>query len=132
MPYQLGQEVLRSQPFSYVVIDDIISKVCDFCLISQDERSLKCCSKCKRIYFCQNSCLESAWKTYHKEECKCLRKIDPKNKIPQDIVRLMARIIFKLRKKGRFMVSWNTRKIILTFAYLFHIYKLFTRSNNQL
>ena len=62
---------------------------------------------CKRLYFCQNSCLESAWKTYHKEECKCLRKIDFKSKIPQDIVRLMARIIFKLRKGEAHWHFWS-------------------------
>ena len=38
MSYQRGQEVLRSKPFSYVLIDDAVSKVCDFCLISQDKR----------------------------------------------------------------------------------------------
>ena len=63
-----------------------------------NERPLKCCSRCKRISFCQNSCLESAWKSYHKEECQILRKVDVKNKIPHDIVRLLARIIFKLQK----------------------------------
>ena len=66
MPYQLGEEVLRSKPFSHILINDVISKVCDFCLISQEKRPLKCCSKCKRIYFCQTSCQESAWKSYHK------------------------------------------------------------------
>ena len=99
MTYQRGEEIFRSQPFSYVLMDNALSKVCDFCLRSQENCSLKCCSKCKIINFCQNSCLENAWKSYHKYECKCLRKIHgSKNDIPQDIVRLLARIIFKLQK----------------------------------
>ena len=104
MTYQPGEEIFKSQPFSYVLMNNALSKVCDFCLRSQENCSLKCCSKCKIVYFCQNSCLEKAWKSYHKHECKCLRKINNagKNKsadIPQDIVRLLARIIFKLQKE---------------------------------
>ena len=117
MTYQCGEEVLRSQPFSHVLMDDALSKVCDFCLrCPENDKStaLKCCSKCKLVNFCQKTCLENAWKSYHKQECKCLRKFSAnKCNIPQDIVRLLARIIFKLQKGGgheEFEILPNGRK----------------------
>jgi len=97
-----GQEVLICQPFAHVVALEGRETVCDGCMrmASEDDEIviLKKCSGCKAVYYCRVQCQRKAWTSYHRNECKNLKKVSPK--IPTDTVRLMARIIFKLKEGG--------------------------------
>ncbi len=93
-----GQQVLKCKPFAHVVGMQHKDSLCDFCMRDAGQKTLKKCSGCKVVYYCQVSCQKKAWMTYHRQECSYLSKVAPK--IPTDTVRLMARIIFKLRQGG--------------------------------
>ena len=100
MVYQRGEEVIRDQPFSYVVKCDVRSSVCDFCL-SESKKSvkLKNCSACKIVYYCNSTCQRSSWNSHHQSECVYLRKAPP-IVLRSEAVLLMIRIILKLQKEG--------------------------------
>ena len=100
MVYQRGQEILRDQPFSYVVKVDIRSSVCDFCLKeSKNSVKFKNCSACKTVYYCNSKCQRNAWNSHHQSECIYLRKALP-IVLRTESVLLMIRIILKLQKEG--------------------------------
>ena len=112
--YSRGDVIFRCQPFSYVIEANFRHRVCDFCLhqikvydsnnsnFSQDEnsvKSLKNCSACKLVYYCDAVCQKKGWRAHHRSECQCLRQVSPK--IIEGLnghVLHMARIILKLQK----------------------------------
>ena len=114
--YLRGDVIFRCQPFSYVIEANFRHRVCDFCLhqikayddsnstnfSEEDEncvKSLKNCSACKLVYYCDAVCQKNAWRAHHRSECLCLRQVSPK--IIEGLnghVLHMARIILKLRK----------------------------------
>ena len=102
MGYQRGEEVFRDQPFSYVVKLECRSTVCDFCLQKcKSGKSLKNCSGCKIVYYCNPSCQKNSWSSHHQVECAYLKKAPPIVLKSEDLL-LMIRIILKLQKgKGR-------------------------------
>eukprot|EP00062_Callorhinchus_milii_P013242 gi/632961137/ref/XP_007896590.1/ PREDICTED: histone-lysine N-methyltransferase SMYD3 isoform X1 [Callorhinchus milii] len=61
-------------------------------VLQKMKESLLRCSQCKVARYCDAMCQKLAW-AEHKRECKCLRSVYPK--IPADMARLVARIIFK-------------------------------------
>ncbi|XP_032818921.2 histone-lysine N-methyltransferase SMYD3-like isoform X1 [Petromyzon marinus] len=89
-----GQLIYSSKPYACVVVKGSHDTVCDHCLARKDGRLLRC-SHCKFAYYCDASCQKGAW-TEHKSECRCLKKVAPN--IPTDMVRLVARILFKLAR----------------------------------
>ena len=100
MVYQLGQEVFRDQPFSYVVKVDIRSSVCDFCLKeSKNNVKFKNCSACKTVYYCNSKCQRNSWNSHHQSECVYLRKA-PTFVLKNGFMLLLIRIILKLQKEG--------------------------------
>ena len=100
MVYERGQEVLRDQPFSYVVKVDIRSSVCDFCLKeSKSSVKYKNCSACKTVYYCNSKCQRNSWNSHHQSECVYLRKA-PTFVLRSEFMLLMIRIILKLQKEG--------------------------------
>ena len=75
MGYKQGQEIFRCEPFSYIVNNNSIPSVCDFCLTSKiggQNNSMKKCSKCKVVYYCNIQCQKNAWFTHHRGECSYL------------------------------------------------------------
>ena len=78
--YQKGQEVLRCQPFTYVIYSNYRAIVCDYCLkyCKNKNQDLKKCSACKKVYYCGILCQKKAWKSHHQDECAYLRKIPAK------------------------------------------------------
>ena len=100
MVYQQGEEVLRDQPFSYVVRVNVRSSVCDFCLKeAKTSVKYKNCSACKTVYYCNSKCQRSSWNSHHQSECVYLRKAPP-IVLRSEAVLLMIRIILKLQKEG--------------------------------
>ena len=88
MVYQIGQEVFRCEPFVYVVSNQALSTVCDFCMESKSGSSgkaggnfncstMKRCSRCKTVYYCDALCQKNAWRNHHKDECLYLKEVEP-------------------------------------------------------
>ena len=92
----LGTEILRCQPFAYVVNSDLRNSICDSCFTS-NQGGLKKCSGCKFVYYCSVQCQRQGWNKGHREECAYLRRVQ---KYPPDTVRLLARIVLKLKQGG--------------------------------
>ena len=100
MVYQKGQEILRCQPFTYIVDHEFRSIVCDYCLKLNESNSkpLKKCSACQIVYYCGNRCQKKAWKSHHQRECKGLKNISPNLLFNHDLH--VMRIILKLPNGG--------------------------------
>ena len=86
-PYRKGQEVLRCEPFAYVVNTEYLNAVCDYCLrntIKEENEGIKNtsdldkCPKCEVVYYCNSICQKKAWDAYHLQECAYIRKLHPK------------------------------------------------------
>ena len=93
--YLSGDFVLKCTPFAYIVKNQYLAKICDYCF-KQDEPQtpLKKCAKCKIVHYCSVNCQRSAWENHHKGvECKYLQKIFPH--IPPEIVRITVRTILR-------------------------------------
>ena len=65
--YQKGEVIIKEQPFSYVIEVDCRSSICDFCVkaASKTGKTLKNCSACKVVYYCDGSCQKNAWISHH-------------------------------------------------------------------
>ena len=98
MVYEIGEEVLQCrQPFIHVVKESIRPTVCDFCMHSGSD-TLKKCTVCKIVYYCQKSCQINAWKSYHKEECSYLKRFELEH-FPE-LFQMVLRLILKLNNGG--------------------------------
>ncbi|XP_067901519.1 histone-lysine N-methyltransferase SMYD3 isoform X1 [Heterodontus francisci] len=86
-----GQLLYSASPYTCIPSKKARGSVCEYCLSRKE--SLLRCSQCKMARYCNTTCQKLAWPD-HKRECKCLRSIYPK--VPTDMTRLVARIIFKL------------------------------------
>ena len=74
MAYSRGQEIMKSEPFTYVVKSEALSSYCDNCFVCKmGKQEMKRCSRCKIVYYCEASCQKLAWKNHHKEECDFLK-----------------------------------------------------------
>lgn len=69
-------------------------RLCNFLL---NRGKLLKCSGCQYVYYCGKLCQIDAW-NIHKMECRGLRRIAPR--VLPDSARLLARLIFILRKGG--------------------------------
>ena len=95
-----GEEVLRSQPFSYIVDYDRRDSICDFCLKeAKPPTKFKNCSGCKCVYYCSSECQRNAWNSHHKRECAYLKQAPP-IVLKSEALFLLVRIILKLQKGG--------------------------------
>ncbi|XP_042902365.1 histone-lysine N-methyltransferase SMYD3 isoform X1 [Parasteatoda tepidariorum] len=93
--FELGELILSSTPFAHVLSNEFRGQYCDYCFIKKD--NLKRCSQCSFLYFCDKNCQVKAWEM-HKTECKFIKKAGDKKPTPS--LRLIALIIFKIKKYG--------------------------------
>ena len=113
MAYKRGQEVFRDpKPFVYYVQPNYRKVVCDWCLkMCENEGILKKCTRCKWVYYCDQSCQKEAWNSHHKSECKYLQKqnmpqlvkelFDGNSHSTQEAYVKLLKTILKLKKNGR-------------------------------
>lgn len=94
---------MTSTPFVYVLGKEGRGRLCDYCFKECD--SLKRCSACKYVYFCNKQCQLSAWRD-HKAECAGLRKVAPN--VPDTSVRYFCRLLVKLSKKD----AWSKAEVV--------------------
>ncbi|XP_075547839.1 histone-lysine N-methyltransferase SMYD3-like isoform X5 [Dermacentor variabilis] len=101
--YEAGAEILSSTPFVYVLGKEGRGRVCDFCFLESE--TLKRCSACRYVYFCDKQCQRLAWPD-HKVECAGLCKVSPN--VPDTSVRYFCRLLVKLSNKD----AWSKAEIV--------------------
>ena len=82
-----GTEIFSSLPYTKLTCGKYRASVCDHCL----KPTTKKCAGCKWFCYCSKSCQVSAWKSYHKHECKLLKQASPET---PDFVLFLARVMF--------------------------------------
>ncbi|XP_052772836.1 histone-lysine N-methyltransferase SMYD3-like [Mya arenaria] len=84
----VGEIILKEEPFCHVLLQSHRGLRCDQCFTLGE--NLKKCTGCSDIFYCNKVCQKRDW-TVHKQECKCLKAIQPKK--PLDSVRLLLRLV---------------------------------------
>jgi hypothetical protein len=101
--YSPGDVIAECLPQSHVLSIKEKGKRCDYCF--KEGSSLKKCSKCKSVYYCNPNCQKKDWEAVHKhEECRVYEKyfaIQSGNFLP-DLDRLLLKLHlrFKFKKEG--------------------------------
>lgn len=101
--YKAGAEILSSTPFVYVLGKEGRGRVCDYCFLESE--TLKRCSACRYVYFCDKQCQRSAWPD-HKVECAGLCEVSPN--VPDTSVRYFCRLLVKLSNKD----AWSKAETV--------------------
>ena len=68
--YNAGDIISDCSPILHCIREEYKGKHCDNCF--QSRESLKVCSKCNQMFYCDKRCQQNDWK-YHKNECKVYR-----------------------------------------------------------
>nr|CAD7416834.1 unnamed protein product [Timema poppensis] len=89
-----GSVLLTEKPFVYVLKSKLRGEICDNCF---QRRQLLKCAGCAYVQYCNRECQKQSWED-HKVECGNLRRVAPR--VVPDAARLLARIIFKLKRGG--------------------------------
>ena len=117
MAYKHGEEVFRDpKPFIYFVDPKYRKVVCDWCLkMCENEGILKACTRCKWVYYCDQTCQKEAWNSHHMSECKYLQTIPQFVKElstgTQGLYLVLMKIILKLKsKETEFFQLPNSKK----------------------
>ncbi|KAL4630145.1 histone-lysine N-methyltransferase SMYD1-like isoform X1 [Arapaima gigas] len=91
-------DVLFAEPsFAAVVFDSLAEQVCHNCFRRQPK--LHRCGQCKFAQYCNRTCQRAAWEE-HKQECAAIKAY---GKVPNENIRLAARILWCLDKDGGVM-----------------------------
>ncbi|KAF7667471.1 hypothetical protein LDENG_00061320 [Lucifuga dentata] len=88
-------DVIFSEPsLAAVVFDSLAERICHSCFRRQDK--LQRCAQCKFAHYCDRTCQRAGW-AEHKEECNAIKAY---GKAPNENIRLVARILWRLDKDG--------------------------------
>ncbi|XP_027022747.1 histone-lysine N-methyltransferase SMYD1b isoform X1 [Tachysurus fulvidraco] len=88
-------DVLFAEPcFAAVVFDSYTANVCHSCFRRQQK--LQRCGQCRFAQYCDRTCQRAAWEE-HKQECAAIKSY---GKVPNENIRLAARIMWRLNKEG--------------------------------
>ncbi|XP_048859022.1 histone-lysine N-methyltransferase SMYD1b isoform X1 [Brienomyrus brachyistius] len=88
-------DVLFAEPsFAAVVFDSMAEHVCHSCFRRQSK--LHRCGQCKFAQYCNRTCQRQAWEE-HKLECAAIKAY---GKVPNENIRLAARILWRVDKEG--------------------------------
>ncbi|XP_056137976.1 histone-lysine N-methyltransferase SMYD1b isoform X1 [Lampris incognitus] len=88
-------DVIFSEPsYAAVVFDSFADKICHSCFRRQQK--LHRCGQCKFAHYCDRTCQRAGW-AEHKMECSAIKA---HGKAPNETVRLVARVMWRLDKDG--------------------------------
>ncbi|XP_077593293.1 histone-lysine N-methyltransferase Smyd1-like [Stigmatopora nigra] len=87
-----GEVVFAEASFAAVVFDSMSMQVCHSCF--RQQAKLHRCGQCQFAFYCNRTCQTACWDE-HKKECAAIRKIQ---KVPNENVRLAARVLWRLHK----------------------------------
>ena len=102
-PYSAGDVIFECKPIIHCIENDFKSILCDNCL--KRSQSLKKCSKCLQMYYCDKECQQMDWK-YHKNECKIYRH--PKFQMSSSII--IERLLLRLWLCVQFVPNFLTER----------------------
>ncbi|CAL1615610.1 unnamed protein product [Knipowitschia caucasica] len=89
-----GDVIFTEQSISSVCFDGHAERICHSCFRRQDK--LQRCGQCKFAHYCDRTCQRAGW-AEHKQECGAIKAY---GKTPNESVRLVARIMWRLDKEG--------------------------------
>nr|CAD7264666.1 unnamed protein product [Timema shepardi] len=107
-----GSVLLTEKPFVYVLKSKLRGEICDNCF---KRRQLLKCGACAYVQYCNRECQKQSWED-HKVECGNLKRVAPR--VVPDAARLLARIIFKLKRGGGLERRYYTETKSRTFKDL--------------
>ncbi|KAM9475359.1 histone-lysine N-methyltransferase SMYD1b isoform 2-T2 [Clarias gariepinus] len=88
-------DVLFAEPcFASVVFDSFSAHVCHCCFRRQQK--LQRCGQCRFAQYCDRTCQRAGWEE-HKQECAAIKN---HGRVPNENIRLAARIMWRLDKEG--------------------------------
>ncbi|XP_054272967.1 histone-lysine N-methyltransferase SMYD3 [Macrosteles quadrilineatus] len=111
-----GQILLKESPFVYGLKSSLRYERCDFCFSST--QVLKC-TACKYVSYCNRVCQTNGWEV-HRDECQNLKKISPR--VVPDAARILARLVFKLKRGGGTQRGFYTKTNFRVFKDLMSHY----------
>uniref|UniRef100_A0A8C6UTN1 [histone H3]-lysine(4) N-trimethyltransferase n=1 Tax=Neogobius melanostomus TaxID=47308 RepID=A0A8C6UTN1_9GOBI len=94
-----GDVIFTEQSISAVVFDGLAERICHSCFRRQEK--LQRCGQCKFAHYCDRTCQRAGW-AEHKQECAAIKAY---GKAPNESIRLVARITWRLDKEGSSKVS---------------------------
>ncbi|KAJ7152676.1 hypothetical protein C8R43DRAFT_476122 [Mycena crocata] len=96
-----GQVLLAVKPHAAALSNSRLDSHCSQCFGSGSGATLKRCTKCQAIYYCDSTCQNIDW-PLHKHECAALQRIvaSGDTSIPSDAIRCLGRIMWKRQKQG--------------------------------
>uniref|UniRef100_A0A8C6LT06 [histone H3]-lysine(4) N-trimethyltransferase n=1 Tax=Nothobranchius furzeri TaxID=105023 RepID=A0A8C6LT06_NOTFU len=89
-----GDVIFSEASIAAVVFDSLAERICHNCFRRQDK--LQRCGQCKFAHYCDRTCQRAAWPE-HKVECGAIKAY---GKVPNENIRLVARIMWRLDKEG--------------------------------
>ncbi|XP_046726318.1 histone-lysine N-methyltransferase SMYD1b isoform X2 [Silurus meridionalis] len=99
-------DVLFAEPcYASVVFDSFSAHVCHCCFRRQQK--LQRCGQCRFAQYCDRTCQRAAWEE-HKQECSAIKSY---GKVPNENIRLAARIMWRLDKHGDVMSDLQLTKL---------------------
>ncbi|KAJ7310714.1 hypothetical protein DFH08DRAFT_918265 [Mycena albidolilacea] len=111
-PCNPGQVILAVKPHAAALSNERLDLHCSQCFGEGNHASLKRCTKCQAVYYCDSTCQNADW-PLHKNECVALQRIlaSGETSIPSEAIRCLGRIMWKRQKQGP-LSAW-TREIDL-------------------
>ncbi|BES93356.1 SET and MYND domain-containing protein [Nesidiocoris tenuis] len=112
-----GTLVHSEKPFIHALASNLRLSRCDHCY---SEYELFKCAACHYAKYCDRDCQKAAWRD-HKKECSCFKKLPPGRELP-NAARILARIIFKLKRGGGNEQGWYDKNKFRMFKDLMSHY----------
>ncbi|GAA5815222.1 hypothetical protein MFLAVUS_008728 [Mucor flavus] len=96
-----GTVVITSQPLGTVALPQTINEYCNYCFRKQTSPSLQRCSQCKKAYFCDMSCFQNAWLSYHQFICtKPAKNREAADELDLEMLEKVALNVSRYRKRS--------------------------------
>ncbi|KAG2234309.1 hypothetical protein BDF21DRAFT_406579 [Thamnidium elegans] len=96
-----GTVVITSQPLGTVALPQTINEYCNYCFRKQTSPSLQRCSQCKKAYFCDMSCFQNAWLSYHQFICaKPTKNREAADELDAEMLEKVALNVSRYRKRS--------------------------------
>ncbi|KAF7349427.1 Histone-lysine N-methyltransferase ASHR1 [Mycena sanguinolenta] len=96
-----GQVIFAVKPHAAALSNARLDLHCSQCFGDGNNASLKRCTKCQAVYYCDSTCQNADW-PLHKHECAALQRIaaSGETSVPSEAIRCLGRIMWKRQKQG--------------------------------
>ncbi|KAJ7848665.1 hypothetical protein B0H14DRAFT_3086138 [Mycena olivaceomarginata] len=90
-PCNPGQVILAVKPHAAALSNERLDLYCSQCFGEGNHASLKRCTKCQAVYYCDSTCQNADW-PLHKNECVALQRIlaSGETSIPSEAIRCLG------------------------------------------